>query len=253
MQTPARRLRSQEEDRAKFRFEVIGKDRERHELILASAAHLMALNGRNAVTLGNFAIALRMAPSTIRRLFADLDCLLAEILRNHLTAISNEMAKIPDDVPDKRAARRAVYLKYTRGPFGAYTEEHLLLVRDRATLPPDLLEPLEDLRFTVGMLMDHEVPGVVLGLLDVQGIAIQQVEAALAATPRGKDLVPDLTPEQHEALWADPPPKPKPEPCLAPQYIRDMYAADRARAAQAGATAAMAAAEARAGPLAAAA
>jgi AcrR family transcriptional regulator len=233
MQTPARLLRSQEEDRAKVRFEIIGKDRERHERILASATHLMALNGRNAVTLGNFAIALRMSPSTIRRLFADLDCLLAEILRNHLAALSREMGKIPDDVPDKRAARRATYLKFTRGPFSVFTEAHLLLVRDRATLPPDLLEPLEDIRFSIGMLMDNEVPGVALGLLDVQGIAIQQVEAALAATPHGADLVPEMTQAQHEALWADPPPKPAPPPCLAPQRIRDMYAADRARAAEA--------------------
>ena len=116
--------------------------------ILDAAQHLMVNHGRGAFRLTDFALAMRMAPQTIRRHFVDLDCVLAQILHRHLMAIVRALAEIPRDAPNRARAHRSAYLALTRTPFGNPTEAHLLLIgtatssrptcasRSRPTAPP---------------------------------------------------------------------------------------------------------------------
>ncbi len=154
---------------------------------MASAAHMMALHGRQGVTLRSLAGAVGMSPMTIKRMFCDMDSILGEILGQHLRGIAAKFGELPSDSADTQAARRAAYVAYTRTGFGGPTEHHLLLMRDRFSLPADLAEPLEALRQSVGDMMAYPNGAAALALLDCQGLALADIEAMLAA------CVPDLS------------------------------------------------------------
>ena len=200
MQTPARTLRAEEDDHSPRRDELTQRDRDRRGRILDSATRLMARHGRNTIGLGNFALALRVAPGAVRRLFTDLDSLLAEILHRHLQDVSKAVGEVPHDAPNLHAARRAAYVKATRTAFGAPTDAQLLMTRDRHLLPPDLREPLEDVRRCLGQVLDNDFPDAALALVDLPQLEMPQIEAALGAMPRGAALV-------RPGLQADPPPQ----------------------------------------------
>jgi len=140
----------------------------------------MATFGRAGITVAGLAIALRMAPATIRRHFVDPDCILAEILRRHLHAIAETLGNVGWHTPNRPAARRAAYAAHTRTD-GVTTQRHQLLLRHRHTLPPDLAEPLEHLREQIGQMLDPANPAVALVLLDTPEVQPAQVEAMLGA------------------------------------------------------------------------
>src|SRR5271157_2200115 len=127
--TPARILRATIEARHN-RPAPTPRQLEREDRIVAGAQTAFAEHGRHTVTLTSMALALRIARSTLRHYFCDLDALLAEILHRHLHRLARALAEIPFDDPDLHQKRRAAYLAATRTPLGGLNEAHLLLVRD---------------------------------------------------------------------------------------------------------------------------
>ncbi len=190
MLIPARILRAFADELRPNRPVFTTRDLDQRDRILATGRALMVRHGRAGITLGNFALAMRMSPSTIRRFYPDIDCLLAEILTEHLRHIAAKLGEVPMDLPDRRPAMRAAYLAATRGPFGTLTETHRLLMRDRYLLPPDLAEPLETLRLTIGDILAGENAEIALALLDMPQLDLAQIEAALAAVVTVREAQP---------------------------------------------------------------
>jgi AcrR family transcriptional regulator len=146
------------------------RELERRDLILSAGRSAFVRCGRHNITLGSLALALNLAPATIRRFFIDLDDLLYEILDQHLLAVARRIAAIPDSGPDHATRRCAAYLDATRGNLGAYTENHLLLVRERHLLPPDLLANIESARTAIGEDLAGPLHAeATLAVLDIQG------------------------------------------------------------------------------------
>ena len=188
-----------------FRFEVDDLPGERdhrttrdyacQDRILRAAQHLIARHGRISLTLTDLAVALRMSRATLRRHYCDLDSILSEILSRHLQAIATALGKVPFDAPDAPAARRAAYLAYTRTPFNAPTEAHLLLIRDRHALPPDLAGPIEDIRQSVGLILAGFDGTVALTLLDTMELQAPQIETILASLQLAAAPQPERPPQ----------------------------------------------------------
>ena len=134
---------------------------ERRDVILAAARHAMVLHGRGGVRLPELAMALGMTSGTMRRYFPDLDYLLAEILRVHVlaicSAIGDALRHLPQGAAERQPAARAAYLAATRTVLGGHTEAHLLLVRERHQLPPDLRESIEETRAALGEMLAGEL------------------------------------------------------------------------------------------------
>jgi AcrR family transcriptional regulator len=169
----------------------------------------MAEHGRDTITLTSMALALRIARSTLRHYFCDLDALLAEILHRHLRRLADALGEIPYDDPDLHRKRRAAYLNATRTPLGGLNEAHLLLVRDRHLLPDDLLPLVESYRTSIGLLVAGPDPEPVLALLDNPACYPEAIEATLAPrTPH------QANPAQPPALQ---PVRPQPPPLTAAQ------------------------------------
>ncbi len=164
----------------------------------------MARHGRAGMTLTGFAHAMRMSPSALKTHFSDLDALLAEVLYRHLANIAAAIgaAKAPRDatIAQRRAARRAAYITFTRTPYSAPTEAHLILLRERHALPADLAGPIEDLRYQIGEMLAAEHAEAALALMDTPTLQPPQIEAMLAAIPEAPS-------------WAD---KPQQTPAATP-------------------------------------
>jgi len=225
MQTPHRLLRADAAcfDRNPPLFSA--KERERHDRILEVGRSILARRGRHAVSLAGLAVALRMTSPTLRRHFPDLDALLGEILRQHLHEIAVELGKIPHDAPDRNRQRRAAYLGFTRTALGGFTEAHLLLVRDRHTLPDDLLSTIEETRFLLGGNLAGDMACEALSHLDNPFLSQARIEAILAL-PEKSEILPTATAAPIQAATAAPikatadpaPPAPAPPPPLAPDH-----------------------------------
>jgi AcrR family transcriptional regulator len=204
------------------------KQQEREQKILAKAQIIMATHSRGALTIGKLAIALRMAPSTIRFHFADSDAILGEILLRHLTDIAKVLGKIPPEAPNRKAAARTAYIEATRTGWGGLTEPHLLLVRERHTLPEDLARPVEDLRQLIGELLAGDQGGRALHMLDEPDMQVAHVEAALAVDdpkpPPAKPAEPQPQAKAQAQSQAQAGPQPTPKPVHKPHY-RDWKAA----------------------------
>ncbi len=219
MHTPARTLRAECDDLSDNRPAPCHREEERRTRILNAAQHLMANHGAAAIRLTDFALALRMAPLTIRRHFVDMDSILAAILHRHLMAIASALGQIPHGTANRAAAQRAAYLAFTRTQFGNPTEAHLLLIRDRHLLPPDLREPLEDHRAAIGDILAGPHAAATLALLDMPELAASQIEAALSAIAH---------PAKPPASYPQPLPRPAApaKPTEAP-HLPDLTAAKR--------------------------
>ena len=185
MPIPIRTLRAHVEDLPGERRTPSARELDREDRILDIARALMARYGRANLTLGALAAAMRLAPATIRRHFPDLDSILAELIRRHLHAISVAIGEatrgIPFHHPNRHALQRAAYVAFTRNAFSGTTPDHTLLIRERHTLPPDLLDPLENLRDLLGGSLGAANPETILSLLDNPFIQPPQIEAMLAA------------------------------------------------------------------------
>ena len=179
MPTPARMLRSYLEHAVPgLKPTLTPRQQAERQKILAAGKSLFARFGTHTIALTEFAIAIRLSPATIRSHFCDLDSLLAEILRTHLQNLQTLLAKIPSKNPK---ARRKAYLAATRTVLNSPTEAHLLLLRDAKSLPPDLAEPLDTVRETIGEMLAGDLGPVALTLLDKTDLQGPQIEAMLAA------------------------------------------------------------------------
>jgi AcrR family transcriptional regulator len=181
MSIPARILRARARDRAPAEYALTARQQNRHEHIVATAQYLMSAYGSANIAFRDLAIALRMGSATLRFHFVDLDALLGEILLRHLQALATAIGCIQPDGADPNPARRAAYLAYTRGAGGGLTEAHLLLVRDRHLLPPDLLDGLEGMRRHIGEQLAGDMADEALLLLDCPRMDGPRIEAYLAA------------------------------------------------------------------------
>jgi AcrR family transcriptional regulator len=196
--TPARILRAHADALPNARRYRSAKERETEDHILQAAKPVLANNGRATTSFSGLAFAIRIPAGTLRRHFPDLDALLSELLLRHLRAIADELGRIPHNTPNSQAARRAAYLAATRSPYGGPTEGHILLLRDRHVLPPDLAEPLEKIRQSIGDLLAYPNGPAALALLDTPGTTPATIETmfdALAPTPPpSEDPAPTLLP-----------------------------------------------------------
>ncbi len=182
---PARILRAEAIDREPALNDLNQRERLQRERILHHAPAMFLRHGRAAISFRNLAVALKMAPTTLRKHFADLDALLAKILTDYLLTLSRTLGEVPHDLPDRRLGTRAAYLAATRGPFGGHTEEHALFLRERHTLPPDLRANIDDLHFLIGSHCAGDLAGKALALLDCPWFEAAEIETTLAsyATP----------------------------------------------------------------------
>jgi AcrR family transcriptional regulator len=197
MKTTAREIRIIAESlQSTPAFPATERERLRHENIIECARIAMAEKGFANITMAAFAIGMRIAVATMRRHFCDLDALLAHLVRLHLQAVSVALGKIDPNAPDPARARRAAYLAATRRPYGGFTNDHLLLVRDSPSLPPDELETIEKTRDGLARLLagpNCDCPDRILNMLDNQAIEPADMEHLIA-----KYAAP-LTAEQQKA------------------------------------------------------
>ena len=195
MHASPRTLRADIEDIPGARPCLTEREHERRRLILAAGRRAMVHHGRAGFRLPDLATALGMAPGTIRRYFPDLDYLLSEILTAHLLALSNAIGNalrgVAPDAPHRQGTARAAYLAATRTILGGHTEGHLLLLRERHTLPDDVRGHIEQTRAGLGEILAGTLGETALGLLDMPELSLDQIEAMLRtlapqarATPR---------------------------------------------------------------------
>jgi AcrR family transcriptional regulator len=180
MQIPLRILRTHVDDLPGARPRLSAKELDRKDRILDTARSLIARYGRGNITFNSLAIAMRLAPATIRRLFPCLDTILSDLITTHLLAILHAMAQIPLTHPNRGAAQRAAYVDFTRNCQSA-CESHVLLTRERHALPPDLLEHIEKCRDLIGNTLLSGHPETILCLLDNPYLHPPQIEAILVA------------------------------------------------------------------------
>jgi AcrR family transcriptional regulator len=209
MQTPHRLLRADAQEFDRNPPDLSPRERARHDRILEVGRAILARRGRHAVSFTGLAAALRMAPATLRRHVPDLDALLCEILRQHLRDIATEIGKIPHAAPDRNRQRRAAYLAFTRTAFGGFTEAHLLLVRDRHTLPDDVLPAIEETRLALGGNLAGDMACEALSHLDNPFLSPARIEAILAL-PEPAEIIPEPV-----SLEIPPPSSPPPPQSLA--------------------------------------
>ena len=155
---------------------------EREVQILKVAEALMARHGRENLTFTLLAESLSMGRATLRHLFADIDEILARILRDHMRRIFKVLGSIPHDAPDRRRLQRELYVQETHHPCGGLIDAHVLLTRDRHLLPEDLLPSIEQTRFGLGLALGAEDPEEMLTELDNPSLAPADTEPELLAT-----------------------------------------------------------------------
>jgi AcrR family transcriptional regulator len=177
------------------------KQKDRQEKILTLATELIARHGRHRITMGHIAHGLRISPAALRWHFSDLDALLHAILRAHLDGIAKIFRTMPHGVPDRPALLRAAFHEYTRKPAGGFTNAHLLLIRERASLPEDLRDPIEATYCSLGTAMAADWGTDALEMLDTERFSLDAVEARLTALTHP---APDL---EHQPAAAQTPPR----------------------------------------------
>jgi AcrR family transcriptional regulator len=180
MHIPARIIRAEAEALGCLPKFLTDRERERRDNILCLGRAIMAKHGRDRVRFIDICVGLNLTSAAIRRHFVDVDALLGDILHRHLHALVAELAKIPQNAPDRDRKRRAAYIAATRTPTGGLTADHLLLVRDLKLLPEDVRIPLERLRCEIGTIVAGDHYELALELLDQPYLDAHDVEAKLA-------------------------------------------------------------------------
>ncbi len=178
MQIPARLLRARAMEIDPTLAELTPRETEREQRILRNAQSLFARFGRHAITFTALAIAMKMAPRTLRKHFTCLDALFAEILTRHLQHVAAACLHLPNGAPAQ--ARRAAYLAATRTKTGELTEAHRLFVQQRLALPPDALEQLEAAYLSLGATLGGPSPHETLSILDNPYCTEARIETLLA-------------------------------------------------------------------------
>jgi AcrR family transcriptional regulator len=186
--------------------ELTTRQRETRERILTYAQTLMAAVGTLTLKFSTVAAAVYVAPSTLRRHFADLDTLLTALIVRHLDAILAALTEIPNTDPDRDAKRRSAYLAATRTQSGALAEAHLLLVRDRHFLPPEERDHIEAYHHQIGTLLAGDRAHLIFPILDNPCATPEEIEALLGNLREVRE-----TPQAPRPHLAPPQPRPPAE------------------------------------------
>jgi AcrR family transcriptional regulator len=203
MQTKLRTARTILQNAGRPAPNLTMRQRQTRERILTYGQTLMAAVGTLTLKFSTLAAAIHVAPTTLRRHFADLDDLLNALLIRHLDSLLAALTETPDTDPDRDAKRRATYLALTRTPSGALTEAHLLLVRDRPFLPPEERDRIEAYRHEIGTLLAGDRAQLVLPILDNPFATANDIAALLGNLREVRE--PHQAAHRHAAL---PPPRP---------------------------------------------
>ena len=187
-------------------------DGERHQDFLDAAVVAFASYGRPAITFKSLATALFVSQALLRRHFVDLDCLLAEIIDRHLRTLIKLVSDIPPNDPDCFALRRAAYFRHTRGDLGGLAHAHAIMVRDRHTLPLDMLDAIEATRLVLGDILAGPDGDEALALLYSPRADLVRIETALSALRRPVEPAIAERIERRLTRPVSPPPLPAPEP-----------------------------------------
>jgi AcrR family transcriptional regulator len=237
MLIPARILRAGAETIAPANPFPTARERARHERILKVAKSLLAQHGRPKISLQTLATGLSMSAATLKKHFADLDSLLADILRTHLLALSTAIGAIPRDHPNRPAAMREAYYAFTRTPIGGLTDDHLLLTRDSQFLPEDERTVIEQTHANFGYMLAPACPAEAMLLLDAPYLALARIEFILAPLLAPQEATQTKPPARRtekpappKLLRLAPPPEPDPPNDLPGAWI---YAAGRTATARA--------------------
>jgi AcrR family transcriptional regulator len=200
METPHRILRAHAEDLDPTLRDLTIREIGRQERIHKVAQSLFVRYGRHTITFRGLATAMKMATATLRKHYTCLDALLAALLHQHLMHISKAFGDVPHDAPNRPKALRAAYLAATRTGLGGFTEAHALFVMQRATLPPDLLESIEEIHLGLGARLGGPSALETLTFMDNPAVDAARIDAILAT---------------YEAPPAKPEPAPPPQIRLA--------------------------------------
>ena len=190
MPIPNRILRAAIDDLPGRRPEPSARETDRADRIVEAARLLICTHGRDSLTLRSIAAAMRLTHAMVQRHFADMESLIGEILTRHLQALAAVLNRIPAGAPAEHAARRAAYIAATRTGFGAFTPLHDLFVRHRGALPPDLADPLDQFRHSLGILLAGDQADAALSLLDTPSLDPAKIEALLDRLARPEAPVP---------------------------------------------------------------
>jgi hypothetical protein len=227
MQHPARTLRALIEDLPEAQRILSERERQRHDLIRAAGRRFFAMLGPDTFSLATFVKAIRMNVRAFNSFYCDLESLLADLIRTHLMDLFSAIGDIPQDAQDRQAARRAAYLAATRSPLGGLTETHMLLAHHHKCLPPDLREPIEQLRASLGEALAGDHAEAAFRLLDAPEFSPAEIELTLAALIADREarhqalltrLPPRTAPATERRVGINPPPEP-PTPWLSPANI----------------------------------
>ena len=155
------------------------RQQERRHRILQAGLALMAHFGRNGISFAGLASSLRIGAASLRWHYADLDAVLADILRRHLATIAAALDAVPAS-PNQGPALRAAYLAATRNEDGTLKAAHLLLTRERHLLPPDERVPIEDIRQALAARLAINAPAETIDVADTPWICAARIEPILA-------------------------------------------------------------------------
>jgi AcrR family transcriptional regulator len=169
-------------------------DLEKRPRIIAAARAAFATARYYDIKLAKFAKELRMSQAAVQRIFLDMESILAEILREHLEAVTAAIDAVPADAPDKLVARRAAYFAATRQRNGAFVPDHKLFQAQFHLLPPDLKGPIEALFTAIGRRLSQDGSGIALAMLDQPNHTLFDAERMIAAIPPRAKALPDPTP-----------------------------------------------------------
>jgi AcrR family transcriptional regulator len=167
---------------------------EKRPRILAAARAAFATARYYDIKLPKFAQELGMSPAAFRRIFLDMESVLADILHEHLDAITAAIDAVPADAQDLFAARRAAYFATTRQRNGDFVPDHKLLQLQCQSLPPDLKDPIEALFAAIGARLSQDGSGIALAMLDQSHNTLYDAERMIAAIPPRSKTVPTPTP-----------------------------------------------------------
>jgi AcrR family transcriptional regulator len=177
------------------------RQEEREDRILVAGEALLARFGRHGITFAMLAGALQITTSSLRWHYADLDALLAAILRTHLKTVSLALAQITTTGEARGPALRAAYLAATRTAAGNLTPAHILLTRDRAFLPDDELPDIDATCRSIAQLLATGGHPEAMNIADTPWITAARIEQVLSAM-EGAEL-PIQAPQNTKGLPAN--------------------------------------------------
>jgi AcrR family transcriptional regulator len=203
---------------------LCARDAQQRAHILAAAADMILQAGRQEVTFGLIASALRIRTPALRRYFACMDDLMHTILSDHLDTLFIAIEDVPENSPTLLDERRQAYRGALQDEAGRLLPAHRLLLTQAANLPYDLREDIADQRTVLGEALAPGLGKFALMLLDDPELPLVEVGEyiALRASHRRAAETPPSRQERVPETAASPAP-----PCAPAAPPRPMVAIPR--------------------------